>query len=75
MTVYLSQYDELLKPESVFDLANSEHRQLLTKLIEREWADSLTVGLCVGDTSKAEVVSIMRADFAETIKLIADWSL
>jgi hypothetical protein len=29
--------------------------------------DSLTVGLCVGDVSKAEIVTIMRSEFAEMI--------
>jgi hypothetical protein len=61
------RYGHLLKPENVFDLTNSEHRQLLIKQLEREWADSMTVGLCVGDVSKAEIVTIMRSEFAEFI--------
>jgi hypothetical protein len=67
------RYGHLLKPENVFDLANHEHRQLLINLIKREWADSLTIGLCVGDASKAKVVTIMRADFADTITLLTNF--
>jgi hypothetical protein len=68
MKTYAERVQQLLKPENVFDLANPEHRQLLIKQIEREWADSMTVGLCMGDTSKAEVLRIMRGEFAETIE-------
>jgi hypothetical protein len=64
---YQQLVQELLKPEAVFDLNNEEHRQLLIKHIEREWADSMTVGLCFGDVTKAEVVSIQRHEFATTI--------
>ena len=70
---YQQKLNQLLKPENVFDLANPEHRQLLIKLIEREWADSMTVGLCVGDASKAEIVKIYSADFADTITLLTNF--
>ena len=75
---YNERYSSLLKSENVFDLANPEHRQLLIKQIEREpeWVDSMTVGLCVGDISKAQIVTIMRDEFAETITMLnEDWSM
>jgi hypothetical protein len=75
---YNERYSSLLKPENVFDLANPEHRQLLIKQIEREpeWVDSMTVGLGVGDVSKAQIVTIMRDEFPATITMLnEDWSI
>lgn len=69
------KYRRLLEPENVFDLANPEHRQLLIKQLEREWADSMTVGLCVGDVSKAEIVTIMSSEFAGFIADLTNFSL
>jgi hypothetical protein len=69
------EYRKLRNPENAFDLTNQEHRQLLINQLRRELADSMTVALCVGDTSQADVVTIRKVEFSDTIDVLVNFNL
>lgn len=71
------KYKRLLEPDAVFDLRNPQHRQQLITQLRRDaagdLADSLTCAVCVGDVSKAQIVTTYRKDFADTIAMLEQW--